>query len=237
MSRLPSFAALRALATFARAGNLRGAAGALGVTPSAIAHQLRELEREIGASLVVRAGRGLALTDAGAKLAQGVEAGLAAIEAASEAARRPDAVALRVALPPAFAQKLVFPRLPAFRAANPKLGLDPVLSSDLTSPAGLEAAQADVGVLFGDGSWPEVAARRIMTYRAAIVCRPGHLGVPPALSALSGATELVVRTDRPIRPPRSSRPPARTQARPPRAYWSRARRKRWSAPSRARASS
>src|SRR3712207_2101875 len=49
----------------ARAGSLAGAARALGWTQPAVSQQVRQLEREVGTALVVRQGRGVALTEAG----------------------------------------------------------------------------------------------------------------------------------------------------------------------------
>lgn len=59
------------LATFllvVESGSMSEAARRLEITPAAVAHQLRLLERELGAPLVVRAGRTVALTEAGHRL-------------------------------------------------------------------------------------------------------------------------------------------------------------------------
>ncbi|WP_310733654.1 LysR family transcriptional regulator [Aquincola tertiaricarbonis] len=51
------------------AGSMSEAARRLDITPAAVAHQLKLLERELGVRLVVRAGRTVALTEAGHALA------------------------------------------------------------------------------------------------------------------------------------------------------------------------
>lgn len=60
---------LRTLHAVATTGSVRGAAAALHVTTSAVSQQLARLEREVGQGLLERQGRGIRLTDAGARLA------------------------------------------------------------------------------------------------------------------------------------------------------------------------
>jgi len=61
---------LRALIAVAEHGSIAAAAQSLHVTASGVSQQLTKLEREIGVTLLVPAGRGVALTDAGRLLAQ-----------------------------------------------------------------------------------------------------------------------------------------------------------------------
>lgn len=56
------------LRTFAVAGTVAATAEALGYSPSAVSNQLREYQRILGVRLVVKDGRGLRLTPAGAAL-------------------------------------------------------------------------------------------------------------------------------------------------------------------------
>ena len=63
-------------------GTLHAAARALGYTPSAISQQLAALEREAGAPLLERVGRGVRLTEAGAVLVRHADGLLDAMEAA-----------------------------------------------------------------------------------------------------------------------------------------------------------
>ena len=56
---------LRYFWTVASIGSVSGAAEKLYLTPQTISGQIRELERQLGATLLVRDGRGLSLTDTG----------------------------------------------------------------------------------------------------------------------------------------------------------------------------
>ncbi len=66
VDRLPPLNALRAFEAVARRLSFARAAEELHVTKAAVAQQVRGLEQEIGAPLVQRSGRGLALTESGA---------------------------------------------------------------------------------------------------------------------------------------------------------------------------
>ena len=66
--KLPSLSALRAFEAAARHRSAKAAAQELSVTPTAISHQLRQLEEYLGVALFVRKPRQLVLTGAGQTL-------------------------------------------------------------------------------------------------------------------------------------------------------------------------
>ena len=68
MQKLPPFVELRAFEAAARHLSFRRAAAELGVTPTAISHQIRLLERYCGCALFRRRPRPVSLTEAGARL-------------------------------------------------------------------------------------------------------------------------------------------------------------------------
>ena len=65
LMRLPSTKTLRAFQLAARSGSFKTAASQLFLTPSAVSHQIRALEEEVGVALFHRGARTLTLTDAG----------------------------------------------------------------------------------------------------------------------------------------------------------------------------
>lgn len=73
---------LRLLVELQERGTLAAVAAALGYSPSAVSQQLAVLEREAGATLLAKAGRGVRLTDAAVLLAQHAAVLLAAADAA-----------------------------------------------------------------------------------------------------------------------------------------------------------
>ncbi|HEX5199492.1 MAG TPA: LysR family transcriptional regulator [Actinoplanes sp.] len=76
---------LRALHAVASYKTVLAAGEALHCTPSAVSQQLAKLERETGATLVEKDGRGLRLTEAGRVLAEHAERVLAAVDEAESA--------------------------------------------------------------------------------------------------------------------------------------------------------
>jgi DNA-binding transcriptional LysR family regulator len=76
---------LRALHAVASYGTVLAAGEALRCTPSAVSQQLAKLERETGATLIEKQGRGLRLTEAGRVLAGHAERVLATVDEAEAA--------------------------------------------------------------------------------------------------------------------------------------------------------
>ena len=89
-SRTPSLGALRAFEAAARLGSLSEAADELHLTRSAISHQLRGLEEDLGMPLLLRGGthRRAELTKEGARLLQSVQQAMAMLEATCSGIRR-----------------------------------------------------------------------------------------------------------------------------------------------------
>lgn len=90
--RIPPLAALRAFAAVAREGSFARAAEALHVSTSAISHQIRRLEEDLGTSLLVRARNGAdsartTVTPAGQSLLQAVDRAFAELAAACDSVR------------------------------------------------------------------------------------------------------------------------------------------------------
>lgn len=73
---------LRFLREFEERGTLAAVAVALGFSPSSVSQQLNLLEKDVGAALFEKAGRGVRLTDAGRLLARHARVLLSAAEAA-----------------------------------------------------------------------------------------------------------------------------------------------------------
>ena len=81
---------LRLLVELSRRGTIAAVAQARHVSPSGVSHQLSLLEREVGAELLQRAGRGVRLTEAGRRLALRGSQILVALETARTEARSPE---------------------------------------------------------------------------------------------------------------------------------------------------
>lgn len=122
--RTPPLRLLRAFCLAARHSSFKDAADRLSLTPSAVSHQVKELEEQLGVSLFERRTRSVVLTPVGRQLLEDLEPALAAVGAAIERTRSAAGARrqLRVVMPPFFASELFAPRLPDFHTRHP--GID-----------------------------------------------------------------------------------------------------------------
>ena len=112
---------LRMFEAAARAGSFRSAAEALLLTPSAISHAIRKLERELGTTLFDRDGRNVTLTPAGEALLTHVQRGFADLWRGLEAVSPSQPGLLRLHAAPSFAAQWLAPRLPHFLARDSRI--------------------------------------------------------------------------------------------------------------------
>jgi LysR family transcriptional regulator, glycine cleavage system transcriptional activator len=149
MEKLPPLVELRAFDAAARHLSFKKAAAELGVTPTAISHQIRLLERYCGRALFRRRPRPLSLTDTGARLFPAIRGGLEAFAVAIAAVKRDgEGQPLRVTMTNAFASRWLVPRLPAWGKLHPEAPLD-VIGTD--SVLDLRAGDADVAIRYATG--------------------------------------------------------------------------------------
>lgn len=171
---MPPLSALRAFEAAARHMSFKAAAAELGVTPTAISHQVRELEEACSAALFRRRPRPLALTEAGERLFPVLRAGFDAFAAAVSAVREAeDRRPLRVTGTNAFAHRWLVPRLPLWRAAHPGLSLE-VIGTDAV--VDLRAGEADVAIRYARAAPPDLVAHEMLRDTFWPVCSPALLG-------------------------------------------------------------
>jgi LysR family glycine cleavage system transcriptional activator len=168
--RIPSTQALRALDSFARHGSVWRAADELRLTRSAVSHQLRLLERELGFELLQRLGRGVGLTARGRRYANDVRRALAVI---GDAALRQDDQGiggpLTVSCTSGFASLWLCPIIGEFQARYPDIALR------IVTPRRLEEAsnpEVDVFIAFGEGNWPNRQVEMLSEVRFTPLCSP-----------------------------------------------------------------
>ncbi|MCB1377305.1 MAG: LysR family transcriptional regulator [Alphaproteobacteria bacterium] len=117
---------MRILQTFvvvARHGSITRAAEELNLTQSAVSHQLQKLTEDLGEKLVTRAGRGVALTEAGRKLAENLDISFRDIERHVQGIVGEDRSTVRLAVCSSFAPGWLIQRLHSFIDTNPSIDL------------------------------------------------------------------------------------------------------------------
>jgi LysR family glycine cleavage system transcriptional activator len=189
---LPPFAALRAFHAAAVHERFRDAAASLGVTESAVSHQVRRLEDFLRISLFDRSGAGARLTEAGRRYLDEIDPAIRQLQAATEAMLRPAGRnGVRLTLPPSLAATWLIPALAEFERECPGVDLQLVPTTRVLD---LRRDQADLAIRHGKGSWPGLEAAFLLEETALPVAAPGYLQWrpgEPSLAALSRARLIV----------------------------------------------
>lgn len=172
----PSSRALEMFNAVAETGSFRRAAERLNVSPSAVSKAITELETRLGARLIARTTRQLALTEAGNSYQTSVSAALAALEEGAELVNAVTAAPrglLRLAMPVMFGQMFIAPLLPRFVERYPDVRLD-VTSSD--GYIDMVGDGFDV-VIRGASAMPDssLIARKIMETPTVVCASPLYL--------------------------------------------------------------
>jgi len=111
MTRYLPLSALRAFESVTRTGSFRAAAADLSLTPSAVSHAIRGLERTLGAALFVRDGRSIRVTAEGETLMKYVERGFGELQLGIGSISTRGPRVLRLHCAPSFAAQWLVPRL------------------------------------------------------------------------------------------------------------------------------
>ena len=165
--------ALRAFEASARHGSFSGAADELGVTPAAVGQSVRSLEEWLGVSLFNRATSGkarLVPTDLATRALPDIRVGFDRLNIGLE--RLKDETAnglLTVTVSPAFAAKWLLPRIDRFQNRWPDI--DVRLDTNLKL-LDFVSLGIDIGVRYGGGTWPGLAAEFLMEEEVYPVCSP-----------------------------------------------------------------
>jgi LysR family transcriptional regulator, glycine cleavage system transcriptional activator len=165
----------RAIAVFnvvARCGSLTKAAAELFVTPSAISQQVHALELHLGTTLFQKAGRGVALTEAGERYFEMIAQDVQRITEATQRIRGSRSrTALTVRTTPTLGSKWLLPRLRRFLDAHPEVELR---LNATTEPTDFTREAVDIEIRHGEGQWPGVFVEGLAEERFMPVCAPGY---------------------------------------------------------------
>ncbi len=164
---------LRFLKTFhiaGKRGSFKAAAEELCVTPSAVSHQMKVLEQQLGLALFDRGPRSLTLTAAGARYLETVDTLFARLESVTaQLRRRYSRAVVRLQVSPFFASEMLVPRLSSFSALYDDIDLQ--IESDI-APNRSHAADMDVSIVVGAGGWADLQATRLFPQSYVAACSP-----------------------------------------------------------------
>lgn len=170
-------------------GSLTAAAKRLGVTTSYASKLVTRLEERLGARLLVRTTRKLALTEVGQAYYERCTEAIRELEAAEQIAAEQQQAprgTLRVTLPTAFGTMFVIGAIAEFKATWPALKLELMF---LDRQVDLIGEGFDVAVRIGDLGDGRLIARRLASTDRIVMASPAYLeraGVPREPGELAG---------------------------------------------------
>jgi LysR family glycine cleavage system transcriptional activator len=170
---LPSLTGLQAFEVAARHMSFTKAAAELNVTQTAISHQIRRLEEQLGRPLFIRRNRTLALTPEARDYLPLIRSAFEDLRRATEKFRRADHDGvLTVSTTASLATKWLVPRAAAFQEANPGIEVRITTSAHLVD---FTREDVDMAVRYGRGHWPGLQAEWLMPENIFPVCSPALL--------------------------------------------------------------
>jgi DNA-binding transcriptional LysR family regulator len=174
--------ALRLFIRVARRGSFSAAGRELGVPQSTVSRMIATLEREIGASLLVRTTRAVTMTDAGAEFLARIEQILADLDEAEQTARHSGELrgTLRIGIGTSLAARIVIPHLKPFLDRHPALRIDLLLDDQKQD---LVKEGVDVAFRFGALADSTATARKLVSWPRVLAAAPGYLSSAPALDS------------------------------------------------------
>ena len=197
LSRPPPLKNLRAFCAAAQHRSFKTAADELFLTPSAVSHQMKELEDSLGVRLFERKTRAVELTAVGHTLYGEVGPLLEAIDRSlTRVARRNRRTVLRLLLPPFFASELFVPRMASFCTAYPDIDIQ----IDTHDPRpNTHPPTADVSILLSDTVPQGLRVTRLFALSLVAACAREHVGTVARLgSRVFSELALIVHKSRPF---------------------------------------
>jgi DNA-binding transcriptional LysR family regulator len=168
---------LEYIAAVARIGSFRGAAEELHISQPALSATVRNLERELGVTILERGRDGARVSQAGQELLSHISA---VIDAADELRRaaggeRHSSRMVRVGTVNAGTVPLLTPTLAEFRAEHRSTQVEVVGAQEEQIDRNLREGSFDLGLvtcLAGDDMPPELETTRLLSGRAVVVMQP-----------------------------------------------------------------
>lgn len=184
MSRLPPLTAVRVFEAAARHENFSRAADELAMTQAAVSYQMKLLEERLGATLFVRHGRGMALTDLGRRIAPQVSGAFNTLRDAFALVRAENDSILSITAPRTFATNWLAGHLGDFHKARPDLAVRLDVSDGMVD---LAASEFDAGIRGMPGPSPGLVSHFLMRMPVTPLASPSFL----ATHALDSPEDLL----------------------------------------------
>lgn len=192
---MPSPVALRAFEAAARHLSFTLAAQELFVTQSAVSHQVKALEADLGVRLFLRLTRQLRLTEAGDQLHSVLRDAYGRIEdTVADIRQGGRSSPLRISLTSYFAARWFTRRIGHFSAQFPDIDMHLHLTNE---DVDFNRMDIDLAVAWGrigekgkeQGSWPGLIAEHLIPSQIIAVCSPALVAAGPPLKKISDLSQ------------------------------------------------
>lgn len=191
---------LRLFLTAAASRNLSHAAHALGMSQPSLSRQIAAIERDLGARLFVRTGRGVDLTEAGELFATHAQEILEAMTQATDALGRLRGQvrgAVRLGLPPTVAHVLAVPLIDALQAQFPEVRVTIMEGYSGHVLDWLSQGRVDIGILYTTRQTMSLPADLLAVEELDLIASPDT--ARPLGEAITGAQVSALRLVLPSR--------------------------------------
>jgi LysR family transcriptional regulator, glycine cleavage system transcriptional activator len=195
---LPSLNALLAFETAARHSSFTRAAVELGVTQTAVSHQVRALEQDLGTALFRRTPQRISLTADGQAWATELGVVFGRLHEANERLRKPRGTTTRpavsVSIIPSFGSRWLVPRLGRFLLRHTEIDVRISASERLVDFA---VEPVDIGIRYGHGGYAGLVSTKLADDALVVVAAPALASKHGVWKARDLATETLIHDDYP----------------------------------------
>ena len=154
----------------ARHESFKAASEELFITPSAVSHQIKTLEAQLGITLFHRKSRGVSLNPAGDMYLSYIKQGLDSFELGTKKLhQRFSSPVLKISCSTTVASNLIIPQLAAFQNAHPEIELRIETGNHQVD---LRQDDVDLGIRIGQGDWPGITSKKLTDIKVAALCSP-----------------------------------------------------------------
>lgn len=177
------------LAEVARTGSFSAVARARGQDPSSIGRAVAQIEAALDVRLFERTTRRMTLTEAGHLYLERVTPLLEELDQAADEARAVRSEprgTLRLSASVTFGQRVLVPKLAAFRAAYPRIRVECVFSD---ANLDLVAERIDLAIRLGPTIEGDFIVSKLMDTRYRVVAAPDYLAQSPPLERPSDLSD------------------------------------------------
>ncbi|WP_404340168.1 LysR family transcriptional regulator [Pseudoalteromonas mariniglutinosa] len=165
---------LRSFCVAARSLSFKEAANQLFITPSAVSHQIKQLEEQLGIELFARQTRSIQLTTAGKNFYDSVSPLIKALEKTiNEFSQLQENVSISITLPEFFASELLMPKLSEWTAEHPNINLQ--LNTMKTRKE--LTRQSDVSIVLSSSKPTEGLAHELFSLSYTPACNQSNLSL------------------------------------------------------------